>query len=355
MRWLLFLSLASAAVTGPSPVEVKATVATEAVPGDADDPALWVNSKDPAQSVVVGTDKASAAGGLYVFGLDGRIRQRITPLERPNNVDIEYGIAPGVDIAATTERGAQRLRVFRIGAVGLTDISPPADVKVFAGETGARALAMGISLYRRPRDGAVFAIVSRKDGPNGAYLWQYRLSLGSDGRVQMKKVREFGEYSGGEGNEIEAVAVDDPLGYVYYADEGGGIRKYHADPDHPEAARQLAYFGRDGFGANREGIGIYQRRDGTGYVVCTDQLAGSSQYRIFRREGVKGNPHDHGEVLKVVAGGADSTDGLEVSSANLGRAFPGGIVMAMNSRGKNFLFYRWEDFARTGDRKLRGR
>ena len=31
--------------------------------------------------------------------------------------------------------------------------------------------------------------------------------------------------------EIEAVAVDDAPGYVYYADEGNGTHKYHADPD----------------------------------------------------------------------------------------------------------------------------
>ena len=350
---MIWVSLMGAAVTGPAPVEVKARVMTEAVPGDADDPALWVNPREAARSLVVGTDKASPAGGLYVFGLDGKVRQRVTPLDRPNNVDIEYGIAPGVDIAATTERGKQRLRVFRVDESGLTDISPPETVKVFAGETGQRSLAMGISLYKRAKDGAVFAVVSRKSGASGSYLWQYRLRIGPDGKAAMEKVREFGQFSGGEGNEVEAVAVDDTLGYVYYADEAGGIRKYHADPDHPEAAKELAYFGRDGFGANREGIGIYARRDGTGYLVCTDQLAGSSQYRIFRREGAKGNPHDHSEVLKVVAGGADSTDGLDVSSANLGPAFPNGIVMAMNSQGKNFLFYRWDDFARTGSPRLR--
>ena len=345
--WLVMLCLAAAAVP-VAVVEVKPRVATEVVPGDADDPSLWVNKANAARSLVVGTDKANGTGGLYVFGLEGKIRQRVTPLDRPNNVDIEYGLAPGVDIAATTERGQQRLRVFRVNEQGLMDISAPASVKVFAGETGQRALAMGIGLYKRRRDGAVFAIVSRKSGPSGAYLWQYRLRLGADGKVTMEKVREFGQFSGGVGNEVEAVAVDDELGYVYYADEAGGIRKYHADPDHAEAAKELAYFGRQGFAANREGIGIYARSDGTGYIVCTDQIAGSSQYRVFRREGTKQNKHDHGEVLKVVAGGADSTDGLEVSSASLGAAFPEGIVMAMNSRGKNFLFYAWEDFARTG-------
>jgi 3-phytase len=84
--------------------------------------------------------------------------------------------------------------------------------------------------------------------------------------VRAQKVREFGRFSGTK--EIEAVAVDDELGYVYYADEGDGIHKYHADPDHPEAARELAHFGREGFQGDREGIAIYGLAGGRGYIVA---------------------------------------------------------------------------------------
>ncbi len=41
-------------------------------------------------------------------------------------------------------------------------------------------------------------------------------------------VRKFGLFSGKK--EIESIAVDDALGYVYYSDEGYGVRKYYADP-----------------------------------------------------------------------------------------------------------------------------
>jgi 3-phytase len=162
--------------------------------------------------------------------------------------------------------------------------------------------------------------------------------------VKATFVRYFGVFSGGDA-EIEAVAVDDALGYVYYADEGDGIHKYHADPGQPEAARELAHFGKTGFRADREGIAIYARDDGTGYIVCTDQIEGNSEYQIYRREGEPGNPHDHSKPLKIVRGGADSTDGLEVTSRPLGPRFPSGIMVAMNSNGRNFLIYRWEDLA----------
>lgn len=171
------------------------------------------------------------------------------------------------------------------------------------------------------------------------------------GKVKATKVREFGKFSGLE--EIEAIAVDDVFGYVYYADEGDGIHKWHADPDHPNAGQELAHFGKEGFAADREGIAIYALSDGTVYILCTDQLEGNSGYRIYRREGEPGDPHDHSELLKVVRGGADSTDGIDATSTPLGPAFPAGLMVAMNSNSRNFLMYDWNDIASLGEPKLR--
>ena len=67
--------------------------------------------------------------------------------------------------------------------------------------------------------------------------------------------------------EIEAIAVDDDLGYVYYADEDTGVRKYHADPDAPDAGRELAMFGTTGYRQDREGLGIYALPGGKGYII----------------------------------------------------------------------------------------
>jgi 3-phytase len=336
-------------------IEVKPVLATEPVSDDPDDPAIWVNPRDPAQSLIIATNKVAAPrGALYVYGLDGKIRQVIDKLDRPNNVDVEYGLMLGgrrVDIAVTTERMQRRLRVFRILPEGkLEDVSSPEGLRVFEGCEGEQAAPMGVALYKRPRDGAIFAIVSRKEGPREGYLWQYRLMDDGQGRVRAQKVRELGRFSGTK--EIEAVAVDDELGYVYYADEGDGIHKYHADPDHPGAARELAHFGREGFQGDREGIAIYGLAGGRGYIVCTDQLPGNTKYHVYRREGAPGRPHDHSELLKVFYGGADETDGIEITSTRLGPRFPTGLMVAMNSGPKNFLIYRWEDIANAGQVKL---
>lgn len=323
---------------------------------DPDDPAIWVHPTDPARSLVIATNKVDAPNGaLVVFGLDGAVRQTVQGLRRPNNVDVEYGLSVGgqlIDIAVAAERYRNQLAIFRVAPDGssISDVTSAGNTRVFGDRSGEQAAPMGVSLYRRPGDGAVFAIVAPKEGPRQGYLGQYRLEDDGKGRVKATFVRYFGGFSGS--GEIEAVAVDDALGFVYYADEGDGIHKYHADASRSDAGSELAHFGRTGFQADREGIAIYARDDGTGYVVCTDQITGNSQYHVYKREGEPGAPHDHSKILKIVRGGADSTDGLEITSRPLGPNFPSGLMVAMNSGGRNFLFYAWGDVATKGQPAL---
>ncbi|MCX7967608.1 MAG: phytase [Armatimonadetes bacterium] len=338
----LVLFSAAVAVQGLSAAHRwKPVTQTAPVAGDADDPAIWVNPRDPLRSLIIATDKG---GALYVFDFKGRILQRIEKLQRPNNVDVEYGLRVGnrsIDIAVATERGAQRLRIYAIENGHLREIGHPERTRVFEGESGDRALPMGIALYRRPRDGAIFAIVSRKSGPQEGYLWQYQLVPDSKGRVSLRKVRSFGKFSGD--GEIEAVAVDDELGYVYYADERFGIRKYHADPDHPNAGKELAVFGTKGFEGDREGIAIYPTGKRKGYILCVDQRPENSVIFVFPREGNSTNPHAHEPALAVIETSADETDGVEVTPKSIGALFPQGVLVMMNSKGRNFLLYPWRN------------
>ena len=337
-------------------LDVKPLRPTATLPADPDDPAIWVNRADPSRSLILGTVKVAAPdGALAVFGLDGELRQLLKGPDRPNNVDVEYGLdldATPTDIAVLTERLGRRLRVYAVGADGrgLRDVSS-GTMPILEGAPGDEGAPMGIGLYRRPRDGAIFAIVSPKAGPRENYLWQYRLQDDGTGRAKATFVRRFGSFSGL--SEIEAVAVDDDLGYVYYADEVAGIHKWHADPDHPDAARELAVFATQGYQQDREGIGIYALPDGTGYIVSVDQLPGESVFHVYKREGEPGNPHDHSKELEVFRGGADGTDGLDVTSSSLGPDFPGGLMVAMSSGARNFLLFRWADIAAAGPTALK--
>jgi 3-phytase len=315
---------------------LKPVVITEPTKHDTDDPALWIHPTDRLKSLVVGTDK-NTDGALYVYDLDGKIVKRVDGLKRPNNVDIVYGLKLGgktVDIAVTTEREMQRLRIFTLPEMTPAD---KGNLTVFNGD--ATRAPMGIALYKRPRDGAVFAIVGGKSGPSDGYLAQYRLGDDGAGNVIISPVRQFGRYSGK--SEIEAIAVDAELGYIYYSDEGFGVRKYLADPEAPDASRELAAFGTSGFQADHEGISIYKIKDGTGYILVSDQQA--NRFQIYKREGEPGRPHDH-QLIKTVPVSTLESDGSEVTSLSLGPKFPNGMFVAM-SEGRVFHYYSWDQIA----------
>jgi 3-phytase len=320
--------------------KIAASVITDTVSYDTDDPAIWIHPSDPSKSLVIGTDKDSL-GALYVFNLEGKIVDSLVRkgIQRPNNVDVGYGLtlADGskVDFAVTGERLTSKLRFF-----SLPDMKEfnPGGLEIFQGEIGPdfRDL-MGVALYKSPNTGKQYVIAGRKNGPtDGTYLWQYEITTAADG-LRLELVRKFGQYSGKK--EIEAIAVDAALGYIYYSDEGVGVRKYAAEPDMEN--KELALFATEGFSDDHEGISIYELDDSTGYLLVSDQQA--NLFHVFPREGSPENPHAHSLITKVLLS-TNQSDGSEVSSRSFGPKFPNGIFIAM-SDNKTFHFYRWEDVA----------
>jgi 3-phytase len=328
---VLFTACKNDKLAAVSPNAVKPTAVTETLPHDTDDPSIWIHPTDASKSIIVGTDK-DTDGALYAFDLKGKILKKSIPLKRPNNVDIAYGLVidgKKVDIAVTTEREENRIRIF-----SLPDLEPidNGGIPVFEGENLRDP--MGVSLYTRPSDGKIFAIVGRKSGPVENYLWQYELS-GNGKFADGKVVRKFGTYSGKK--EIEAIAVDNELGAVYYCDEQVGIRKYKADPALNDN-KELSFFGQKDFKADHEGIAIYKKTDSTGYILVSNQQANS--FMVYPREGVNGNPNSY-KLLSEVPTSTIECDGAEVTNVNLGGAYKNGLFVAM-SNGMTFHYYAWD-------------
>ena len=111
------LALGTVLLFANSASTIQPKVATEPVSKDPDDPAIWVHPSDPTRSLILGTNKTPApTGALVVFGLDGKIRQTIDEIDRPNNVDVEYGLklkGKPTDIAVLTERLQKRFAGLR--------------------------------------------------------------------------------------------------------------------------------------------------------------------------------------------------------------------------------------------------
>lgn len=310
---------------------VQPVLVSEPVPYDTDDPAIWIHPTDPSQSIVIGTDKGGDTdqGGLYVFRLDGTIdRERsFIPLNRPNNVDIAYGLVLGsdtLDIAVVTVRRENTIRVF-----SLPDMTPidNGGIPVFEGETDRDP--MGITLFTDLTTGSIYATVGRKIGPSGSYLWQYQLTDSGQGYVTGTVARKFGEFSGLK--EIEALVADNELGFLYASDEGYGVRKYYAHPD--SSSEELASFAFDNVTDDHEGLSIYKYSDGTGYLILSDQQG--QRFNLYTREG-------NNTYLRSVPTMAVESDGNEITSVGLNATFANGLFVAM-SDDRTFHFYRAEN------------
>lgn len=303
-------------------------VITEKVPHDTDDPAIWINHENPEESIIFGTDKETG-GGIYAFDLNGKIisEKCILDIQRPNNIDLEMEVmidGEKKDIIAFTERERMQIRVFSV-----PDMTPldNGGFPVFEGEPGESNLPMGIAIYKNPETGKTSVIVSRKTGPKEGYLWQYALNSDSTG-LRTELLRKFGTFSGLK--EIEAIAVDDELGYVYYSDEGFGVRKYYADPE--AGNEQVGEFGKGEFKDDIEGIALLSTSNNKGYIFVSDQQ--EHALRIYTRE--------DNVFVKSVPYLANETDGLEVANFTFSEQYPKGLLVAM-SDDQTFHYYSLKD------------
>ncbi len=309
-------------------------VITEKTLHDTDDPAIWINPNDASQSIVFGTDK-NTEGAIYAFNLKGEVLEdkTIRGLKRPNNVDLEYGFklndSTEVDVIAFTERERQQIRLFSV-----PDMKPldNGGFKVFEDTHLLEYKSpMGIALYKSPYTEKVYAIVGRKSGPKHGYLYQYELKSDSLG-VKTELVKQFGEFSGKK--EIEAIAVDDKNGIVYYSDEGHCIRKYYAEPS--KTVDEIYCFGGENFKEDIEGIAIADYGDAS-YLIVSNQQAHT--FNIFDAS--------TNAFVKEINLGTIETDGCDVTTIPLGDIFPNGLFVSMNDE-KNFYFH---DLAKLGLRE----
>lgn len=305
--------------------EISPDVITESTLHDTDDPAIWVNPKDASKSIIFGTDK-NTEGVIYAFDLDGKIIQEktIKGFKRPNNIDLEYGFklndSSKTDVIVFTERERQKIRLFSV-----PDMKPldNGGFPVFSDATELDAnLPMGIALYKSPKDDNLYAIVGRKTGPESNYLYQYLIESDSLG-IHSKLVRKFGKFSGKK--EIEAIAVDDEAGIIYYSDEMHCIRKYHAEPS--DGDKEILCFGGQYFKRDIEGIAI-AKYDDKSFLIVSNQQAGT--FNIFNLE--------TNTFIKELNLGTLGTDGCEVTTKALGNKYPNGLFVSMNEE-KNFFFH----------------
>lgn len=322
--------------TGSLPAVVRPVTETAPVEsfGDAaDDPAIWVHPTEPELSLVVGSEKQR---GLYLYDLGGQSLQFL-PAGRINNVDLRDGFPLG-DRSVTLVAGSDRTR----GGIALFLLDGPGQrLEQLDASFIPTDLAdpYGLCLYRSARDGSFQVFVN--DSADGRTV-QYRLQDDGDGGIAHERLRELAV-----GAQAEGCVADDETGNLFIAEEGHGIWKYSAEAGSGTDRSLVDSVASGRIEPDVEGLAIWKGPDGSGVLLASNQ--GRDSYLLYDRK----SPHDYLGEFFVVAGdgidGASETDGLEVSSANLGPAYPEGLVVVQDGRNlgprerQNFKYLSWAD------------
>jgi myo-inositol-hexaphosphate 3-phosphohydrolase len=132
----MIVVFATALLLAAGAFDIPSVVRTEQISHDLGDPSIWVHPYNPARSLIIATNRMPGPNGSHVaFGIDGRIRRRVRGVDRPDSIDMEYGLSLGghsVDIAVSTEEIKQHLRVFRVSDDDVVDITSPKNTIVLA-------------------------------------------------------------------------------------------------------------------------------------------------------------------------------------------------------------------------------
>lgn len=307
--------------------------------GDAaDDPAIWINPADPAQSVVIGTQKQS---GLYVYDLDGKVLQFL-PDGRMNNVDLRNGFRLGgrdVTLVTASNRTTKGISIYALDPATrkLTDVADGLQ------DTGLKD-PYGLCMYRSAKTKKTYVFVNQTDGK----MRQWELTPTPAGKVRAKLVRDLPFAT-----QVEGCVADDATGMLYTGEEDVGIWRESAEPRGGPARNMLAKVADNpALKDDMEGISLYAMDGGKGYLVVSSQ--GNDSYAVFRREGDNAYVGSFRIGADMAAGidGVSETDGLDVTSLAAGPAFPHGLMVAQDGRNvsppehQNFKLVPWERVAK---------
>ena len=293
------------------------TVAVKSGDDAADDPAIWRNAANPAASLIVGTDKQA---GLYVYGLDGQVRD-FNDAGRVNNVDLVETPA-GVIVAASdrSDEAQAQIALFRLNTT-TARLEPIGRVPAGAGE------AYGLCLWATP--GALTAFIVIKDGT----IRQIELDTAkASGRI----VRSLKLSTQSEG-----CVVDARTARLYAAEEDVGIWRFDARASGSTTAVKLAGVDGKRLVADVEGLAIAAEGAGSGgWLVASSQ--GDNAYSVYRLADERFAGRFR--IAEGRLGSTQETDGIAAMTGDFGPAFPQGLMVAQdgeNSPAQNFKLVGW--------------
>jgi myo-inositol-hexaphosphate 3-phosphohydrolase len=274
--------------SAPRDAIVRSVVETAPTPSDddaADDPAIWLHPTDPAQSLILGSDKAA---GLGIYDLSGT-RIGFLAAGSVNNVDVSVLETAGGEtaIAAGTARDENAVAVWTIDPV-TRELTRADGGRIVSGLPDV----YGFALARF--SGTTLALVTSKAG----MLEIIELTM-SGGRVGAGPRAAIPV-----GGQLEGVVADPASGSLYVGEEGVGIWRYTLvtapdgtiDWEETASLRRLIDTCRDTQGVGNltsdvEGLALWAPEGSEdGYLIASSQ--GDDRFCVYepaRRSGFVGS------------------------------------------------------------------
>ncbi|MEG8041272.1 phytase [Sphingomonas sp. LR60] len=315
-----------AADTVPTVAATAETDPVDTAADAADDPAIWRNPRDPAKSLVIGTDKQA---GIHVYDLKGK-RLSFTPAARLNNVDLrDLGARVIVAASDRADKAHGHVALFTLDTARAR-LVPLGRYQSGAGE------AYGMCLWQRARDKALFGFVVMKDGRVDQVAIDLAAATPRVTTVRSMKLA----------TQAEGCVADDRTGLLYVAEEDVGIWRFGADPAAPVTGTKVASVDGKTLVADAEGLAIAPRGRTGGYLVVSSQ--GDSKYTLYRLPDVT-----FAGYFRVGGGtidGTSETDGIELALGDFGPDYPGGLFVAQDGDNapdtQNFKYVSWNKVLR---------
>jgi len=323
----IFSVLVSSQVNS-EPVKMEAIASTD-LPTEKsdvmDDPAIWINKQNPSESLILSTNKKPPYGGLYVYTLKGHLKEMI-PVGPLNNVDYRPNFPfkkNKIDIAIASHTQKKRLAFFAIdphqGKITFLGFSP----------NSFRKIPYGLCLLSRNKK--FYAIVTFIGG--GAEKWQF---WESEGTFHTKKIASYPIKT-----QAEGCVADDQNGNLFIAEEDKGIWLFTEDA----SPHVIAKVGENDLEADLEGLALYQGK----YLIVSSQ--GNSTYGVFSSKPSYAYLGNFKITASLTQEGTEKTDGIDVTSSNLGGQYSKGLFVAHDNRsskggGSNFKLVPWAQIAK---------
>ncbi|HYI42154.1 MAG TPA: phytase, partial [Sphingomicrobium sp.] len=285
-------------------------------------PAIWRNAADPAQSLIVATDKKA---GLYVYGLDGKVRS-FEPSGLLNNVDLLDLGDRGILVAASDRNdiAAAKIRLYRLDPASAR-LAPLGAVPGGAGE------GYGICLARGP-EGTIDVFSVLKQG----MIEHVRVTL-SGSAVSGSTLRRLSVPS-----QPEGCVVDERTSTLFVGEELVGIWKFDSRADRPVIGTLVARVGPH-LVADVEGLALAPEGDGGGLLVASSQ--GDNAYALFRLPAME--PAGRFRIAAGSFGSTEETDGIALALGDFGPEYAGGLFVAQDGdnapAAQNFKLVSWAD------------